>query len=130
MLAAVEFARRGDTVFATMRNLEKSGPLQAAAEKPGGTIDALFGPLPAVESVGRVWMQVDGQLVPVRVRLGITDGQMTELIDGDLEEGAVLVSAVNIGAATTRTTTPPGAGGFLFAQPMGRGGAPSGGARR
>ena len=41
MLAAVEFARRGDTVFATMRNLEKSGPLQAAAEKPGLSLEIL-----------------------------------------------------------------------------------------
>jgi HlyD family secretion protein len=75
-------------------------------------------------------VQVDGQLVPIRVRLGITDGQMTQLIDGDLKEGDMLVSAVNTGAATTRTTTPPGAGGFLFVQPAGRGGAQPGGARR
>jgi hypothetical protein len=98
----------------------------AASAESGGTIDALFGPLPAVESVGRVWMQVDGQLVPIRVRLGITDGQMTALIEGGLKEGDVLVSAVNTGAATARTTTPPGAGGFLFVQPAGRGGAQPG----
>jgi HlyD family secretion protein len=109
----------------------RTDPAQpAASAESGGTIDALFGPLPAVESVGRVWVQVDGQLVPIRVRLGITDGQMTQLIDGDLKEGDMLVSAVNTGAATTRTTTPPGAGGFLFVQPAGRGGAQPGGARR
>jgi HlyD family secretion protein len=98
----------------------------APSDRPGGTIDALFGPLPVVESVGRVWVQVDGQFVPIRVRLGITDGQMTELIESDLKEGDALVSAVNTGAATTRTTTPSGAGGFLFVQPAGRGGGQPG----
>jgi NAD(P)-dependent dehydrogenase (short-subunit alcohol dehydrogenase family) len=34
-LAAVEFARRGDTVFASMRDTAKAGPLRAAAKAAG-----------------------------------------------------------------------------------------------
>lgn len=91
------------------------------------TIDALFGPLPAVESVGRVWIVQDGKLSSVRVRLGITDGQMTELLAGDaLTEGTELVTNVTVGNETTRpaatTTLPP----FIGGQP-GRFGGPGGG---
>ncbi len=35
MLAALEFARRGDNVFATMRNVSKAGPLNEAAAAEG-----------------------------------------------------------------------------------------------
>ena len=38
----------------------------------------------ASKRTGRVWLYVDKQLKPVRLRLGITDGQNTELIEGDL----------------------------------------------
>jgi hypothetical protein len=58
------------------------------------TIDALFGPLPTTETAGRVWRHVDGKLTPVRVRLGVTDGTNTELISGDLPEGATVVTGV------------------------------------
>ena len=44
------------------------------------TIDALFGPLPATESTGRVWVMEGGQLQAVNVRLGVTDGTATELL--------------------------------------------------
>jgi hypothetical protein len=94
-------------------------------EPEATTIDALFGPLPTIESTGRVWMQVDGKLTPLRVRLGITDGQVTELIEGDLEQGAELVTAVNTG--TEMRPTSGGIGGFPFMTPMGRGGFQGGG---
>lgn len=37
--SALEFARRGDRVFASMRNLEKADSLMQAAEKEGLSID-------------------------------------------------------------------------------------------
>jgi len=94
------------------------------AKAPGATtIDALFGPLPPVESTGRVWLYIDKQLKPVRVRIGITDGQASELIEGDLQEGTDLVTSVITGTATRPAA---GAGGFpLFGQPQ-RGGFPGG----
>jgi hypothetical protein len=87
------------------------------------TIDALFGPLPTVESAGRVWVFVDHQLKPMRVRLGITDGQVTELLQGDgIEEGTELVTNVTTGNETTR----PAATGFPFMGQPGRFGGPGG----
>jgi HlyD family secretion protein len=105
---------------------------EASGAQPGATtIDALFGPLPAVESIGRVWTNQNGKLVPVRVRLGITDGQATELIEGDLEEGQELVTAVNAGSETRPAAN--AIGGFPFmGQPTIRfqGGPPTGGGGR
>jgi HlyD family secretion protein len=42
---------------------------------------------------------------PVTVRLGITDGSQTEVIEG-LQEGEVLISSVFIPGATTTTSAP------------------------
>ena len=86
------------------------------------TIDALFGPLPVEESVGRVWVHLDKQLRPVRLRLGISDGQVTELLDGDLEAGTEVVTNV-----TTGNETRPAMQGFppFMGQP-GRGFGPGG----
>jgi HlyD family secretion protein len=94
--------------------------LQAEAERAGGatTIDALFGPLPRQESTGRVWLYVDKQLTPVRVRLGITDGQNTELVQGELQQGMELVTNVASGTAETR----PAANAFPFPGGGNRGG--------
>ena len=83
------------------------------------TIDSLFGPLPLVESTGRVWRYVDNELRPVPVRLGITDGQATELIDGDLEPDIELVTNIATSSEATRPT-PQGGNPFM----------PQGGRRR
>ncbi len=92
----------------------------AASRNPTATtIDALFGPLTRAETVGRVWIYTNNQLQPLRLRLGITDGQATELLEGDLEPGAEVVTNV-----TTGNETRPAAaqGGFPF-----MGGPPGGG---
>ena len=110
----------------------------AADPKPsqGGatTFDALFGPLPPTESFGQVWLSVDRKLQRVRMRLGVTDGQQTELIqamDGRIEEGTELVTNVITGAVR-QAVTPPGGnafpgmgggrGGGFGGGPTGRGG--------
>jgi HlyD family secretion protein len=91
------------------------------------TIDALFGPLPPTESTGRVWLYENGQLKAVRVRLGISDGQASELLEGAIEAGAELVTNISLGEAVRNTT---GAfGGFPGMGQPGRGG-PQGGAGR
>ena len=101
--------------------VDPSAPRRLAQDSPPATtIDALFGPLPATESQGRVWRYVDNQLRPVRVRLGITDGQTTELIEGDLAVGVEVVTNV----ATSAQTTRPAAGGGI---PTFLGGRPPGG---
>jgi len=67
-------------------------PLNA---KNADTIDALFGPLPTVESRGRVWLYVDKQLKLVNLRLGISDGTNTEVLsDTALVDGQDVVTNV------------------------------------
>jgi HlyD family secretion protein len=55
------------------------------------TIDALFAPLVVPETRGRAWIYENKQLKSVPVRLGITDGTYSELIEGDLKEGQEVV---------------------------------------
>jgi HlyD family secretion protein len=70
----------------------KSGTAPSA--QTATTIDALFAPLPTTVSQGRVWLDVDKQLKPVRVRLGITDGTNTELLSGEIQEGSEVVTGI------------------------------------
>jgi HlyD family secretion protein len=93
------------------------------------TIDALFGPLSRQESMGRVWRYTaDKQLVPVRVRVGISDGQATELLEGDIEPGVELVTNVTTGNETRPAATGPGGFPPFMGQP-GRGFPGTGGGR-
>jgi HlyD family secretion protein len=102
----------------------RAGMQSLTARNPQATtIDALFGPLPQVETVGRVWIFTNNELKPIRVRLGISDGQATELLEGNIELGTELVTNVNLGTTETRPSTGVGP---LFQQP-GRGGFPGGG---
>jgi hypothetical protein len=98
----------------------KYGPAQQAQ-----TIDALFAPLPPVESRGRVWLYVDHQLKSVNVRLGVTDGTNTELLSGELQQNMEVVTGVT-GVSTTRATPAGGTGNPLM--PGGRGPGGFGGA--
>lgn len=73
------------------------------------TIDSLFGPLPVVESRGTAWLYVNQQLKMVRLRLGITDGTYTEVInDEELQPSMEVVTMMTTGLEQ-RTT--PGQGG-------------------
>jgi hypothetical protein len=96
----------------------KYGSVQSAQ-----TIDALFAPLPPVESRGRAWLFMDHQLKPVNLRLGITDGQNTELLSGELQQSMEVVTGVT-GLGATRTL-PQGNGSGNPLMPGGRG--PGGG---
>jgi hypothetical protein len=106
----------------------RTGGAAAAPNRAGAqTIDQLFGPLPTTESSGRVWLDSNGQLKMVRLRLGITDGTYTELLSGELAVGQELVTSVitpaQAAAASTRSPLMPGGG-----RP-GQGPMPSGGQR-
>jgi HlyD family secretion protein len=94
--------------------------------KPAETIDALFAPLPPVESRGRVWLFVDHQLKPVNVRLGVTDGTNTQLLSGELQQNMEVVTGITGLGTTTRTTTGTGTGNPLM---PGRGPGGFGGGR-
>ena len=96
------------------RAAARTAPAPGAAQGGATTFDALFGPLPPTESFGQVWLKVDNKVQRVRLRLGITDGQQTELIqalDGTLDEGTEVVTNVITGAVRT-AVTPQGGNAF------------------
>jgi len=111
----------------------------ATAATTATTFDALFAPLAPTETFGQVWLSQAGKLQRVRLRLGITDGQQTDLLqamDGAIQEETEVVTSVIIGSAR-QTAAPgnafpglgggrPGGGGFPGG---GGGGAPRGGGR-
>src|SRR5262249_8543062 len=41
-----------------------------------------------------VWVEEDGFVRPVKVRIGLTDGGMTEIVSGDLTEGMAVVTGL------------------------------------
>ncbi len=94
------------------------------------TIDSLFGPLPVVESRGVAWLYVNKQLKMVRLRLGITDGTYTEIInEEELQPNMEVVTMMTTGLEP-RTT--PGQGGGqnpLMGPQRGPGRGPGGGGR-
>ena len=88
--------------------------------QPAQTIDALFAPLPTVESRGRTWLFMNGELKPVNLRLGISDGSVTELISTELAENTEVVTGVT-GLQPTRAM-PTGAAGNPLMPGRGPGG--------
>ncbi len=110
----------------------KPAPKLAAkygAPVSGETIDALFAPLPPVESRGRAWIFMGKELKPVSLRLGITDGTNTELLSGELQAGADLVTGIVLGTRSAAASS--GTGNPLMPQRGGPGGfgGPGGGGR-
>ncbi len=59
---------------------------------------------------GRVWRLVDGQPVPVPLRLGVSDGNTTEIIKGELTEGAEIILGTGEAGAGRRQSRPLGMG--------------------
>jgi HlyD family secretion protein len=129
---------RGQDVSALEAQVSKGGAKttassggkgKKAAPEAAQTIDALFAPLPTVETAGNAWLYVDKQLKRVNLRLGITDGTQTEVISGELQPGMDVVTGVIVG--NVRQTTPQGnAGNPLLPNQGNRGGFPGGGRGR
>jgi HlyD family secretion protein len=62
----------------------------------------------------RVWvLGQDGQPQPRRIKVGLTDGAATEVLDGDLREGEVVITGQNVSSGSRPQTgqTAPGFGG-------------------
>lgn len=85
---------------------------------------------PDGERGGRVWVLNNGQLQPVRVRTGISDGTTTAILDAQLDDQALVVT----GMAVAQTTAAPASGSPLIPQRPGANrqgaGAGAGAARR
>ena len=106
---------------ARMRERGRGGAAPAPAARSGAaetsrtmssgatTIDSLFGPLPVVESRGSAWLYVNNQLKMVRLRLGVSDGTYTEIInDEELQPNMEVVTMMTTGL---EQRTVPGQGG-------------------
>jgi len=115
---------RGTDVSAFEKQMKPASQLSAAMKPKYGapqsakTIDALFAPLPPVESRGRAWLFMDRQLKPVSLRLGVSDGTNTELLSSELQPNMEVVTGVT-GLGSTRTAPTGGSGNPLM---PGRGG--------
>lgn len=123
MLARIK--ERGGDTSAFEAAMGKTPAARPAGSPPQAqTIDALFAPLPPVESRGRAWVFANRELKPVALRLGISDGTYTELLSEELQDNMEVVTGVT-GLAPTRTL-PQGGGGSGNPLMPGRGG-PGGG---
>jgi HlyD family secretion protein len=109
------------------RGVGGSAPGGSATSSGAMTIDSLFAPLPATESRGRVWLYENKQLKSVPVRLGVSDGTFSEIIEGDLKEGQEVVTNFVTGLEPQRTGAQQGAGNPLMGPQ--RGGPGGGGGR-
>ena len=123
--------RGGNQVMAS-RGLSRgmAGNVTAGASVASGamTIDSLFAPLVPTESRGRLWFYENKQLRSVPVRLGISDSQFQEILEGDLKEGQeVVVNMVTGLEPTTRPGQQQGTGNPLMGPQRG---GPGGGGNR
>ena len=112
---------RGNDTSAFEKEMKASPAAKPSAPAAQGaqTIDALFAPLPDVETFGRAWLYMDHQLKPVNLRLGVTDGTNSELLGSELQQGMEVVTGVT-GVGTARAL--PGQGGTGNPLMPGRGG--------
>lgn len=73
------------------------------------TIDELFAPLPRPDARGTVyiWNETRKQFNAIPVRVGVTDGEVTELLEGEVRVGDELVTAVIIPQQNNRPGNNP-----------------------
>ncbi len=131
--------RQGGSGYQQMTPLARAmagvgGP--SIADRGASTIDALFGPLPPTETRGRVWVynatKEKKELKAINgLRLGISDGTYTELLDGPVNENQAVVTGVDLGTTSTTqnrnmTTGNPLMPGRPMGPPGGFGGRPGG----
>jgi hypothetical protein len=93
------------------------------------TIDSLFAPLQTVETRGRAWLYEGNQLKSVNVRLGVSDGTFSELIEGDLKEGQEVVVNMLTGLEPVTRPGQPTTGNPLMGPQRGGPGGGGGGNR-
>jgi hypothetical protein len=72
-----------------------------------------------------VWLYSDTGITATPVTLGLTDGQSTELVQGDIAPGSVVVTSVSTAAEPTRAAASSNM--FMPGSGMGGSGAPGGG---
>jgi HlyD family secretion protein len=101
------------------------------ASPQAGTSENSFAPASAPVLAGQtrvVWvLGADGKPQSRRIKVGLTDGAATEVVEGNLQEGEMVITGQTLAGAAkpaTNQSTAPGFGGAP------RTGAPGGGGRR
>jgi len=112
-------------------NADGAATTNTPAQGQQGTGERQFAPASAPVLPGqtrRIWvMGQDGKPQPRRVTVGLTDGAFTEIAEGSLQEGEVVITGQTITSANKAQTSQTPAPGFGGGQ---RTGAPGGGGRR
>jgi HlyD family secretion protein len=80
-------------------------------------------------------MGADGKPQARRIKIGLSDGSSTEVVEGDLREGDVVITGQNVAASssssrTQNSNTAPGFGGAPRVGGAGGGGRAGGGGAR
>jgi HlyD family secretion protein len=104
----IEIAGRDDVLRVPAAAL-RFRPSAQLLESLNAPVEAPARPADPSGATGQVWMMSNGTIAPVPVRLGISDGMSTEVIEPPFQEGAQVVTGAAGGssarAASTRTTT-------------------------
>lgn len=92
-----------------------------------GSGERRFAPASAPVQAGQtrvVWvMGQDDKLQPRRITVGLSDGAATEVVDGNLKEGELVVTGQTVSGTATRTSSQATAPGFGGAPRTGGGGS-------
>lgn len=96
-----EAHKRPAPLPATSQMVKAAAPAPTAPTKTaiGSTIDEYFRPIQRPETIGQVWVLHNGQLEPVPLHLGITDGTWSELIEGHVDPGDEVVTNIILPAS-------------------------------
>lgn len=108
--------KSGDAKSGDIKADAKSGDTKAADVKPedGVPADAKTegrrgrggGGRGAASTTRTVWVLVDGQPRPATIKIGITDGSNTEVTEGELTEGALVILSQSGGVEASKAATP------------------------
>ena len=100
----------------------------AATAQGATTIDSLFGPLPIVESRGTAWQYENKQLKAIRLRLGVSDGSFTEVLnESEVPANAEVVTSMTTGLEQRNLNQQQGNNPLMGPQRGGPGGRGQGG---
>jgi HlyD family secretion protein len=107
--ASLTVDKRDDALLVPNAALRFSPPqIQPQQEKRGGgsILSSILPHPPRPQTIKRddpskskeqqVWIVKDGQLTPIQITKGLTDGKMTEVVSGALEPGMELVTSMTV----------------------------------
>jgi HlyD family secretion protein len=104
--AALRFRPPADKIAPDAKNSSGKAPTAGQPKAKTG---------PKTSDHGSVWVEENGLLKPIRIKIGQSDGTMTEVLGGDLKEGTKVVSGEAHPTATDDSATNP------FATNVGKG---------